>query len=177
MKKKIISVLFYVIAIFYIFLMLDLFIRFRFIFVTNRLMVRSYNLIPFYTVREYLFDNLELSKSTIIQNLVGNIALFIPYGMYIQVLRHNKRFGSNLLIVLLTSAAIEIIQFVFAVGACDIDDIILNFAGGLIGVLGFKILHGVFKDYEKARTTFTVLSAAVGLPIMIFWIITFIYNW
>lgn len=37
------------------------------------------------------------------------------------------------------SLFIEVVQYVFALGATDVDDIILNLIGGFIGLIIFKI--------------------------------------
>ena len=45
------------------------------------------------------------------------------------------RFWTVLGAIASTSIAIEVLQYVFKRGASDIDDLILNTAGGLIGIL------------------------------------------
>lgn len=42
------------------------------------------------------------------------------------------------LVLLFTSVFIEILQYEFNLGVFDINDIALNFIGGLIGLLAFK---------------------------------------
>ena len=40
----------------------------------------------------------------------------------------------------------EIIQGVFAIGASDIDDVILNCVGGIMGILTFRLLSVILRD-------------------------------
>ena len=58
------------------------------------------------------------------------------------------------MIVALISLCVEIIQIVFAIGTADIDDIILNTIGGLLGILIFRIIYLIFKDKSKVAITF-----------------------
>jgi len=162
--KKIILVLFYVMIIVYAVLMLDLLFRPELLFDGNRLMNRSYNLIPFRTTMEYASPG--VSRSAVVINLLGNIAVFIPYGLYLQTLRKTKRVGTGLLIVLGTSVLIELIQFALGVGVCDIDDVILNGVGGLLGILLYQILLKFTRDKDRVRTIVTVLSLLFALPIL-----------
>jgi glycopeptide antibiotics resistance protein len=134
---KIINLFFYVIAAFYIFLMIDLLFRFNVMFDAHRIVSRSFNLIPFKTIWDYANGNNHVSKSFIADNILGNMVVFIPYGLYLQVIQKRKAFAKSLLIVIITSIAIEMIQFVFGLGASDIDDVILNCCGGIIIYLYF----------------------------------------
>ena len=66
----------------------------------------------------------------------GNIVWFIPFGFFL------RRFGCSLPRTLLLgfafSLAIEALQFVFATGFSEPDDLILNTAGALLGALAGK---------------------------------------
>ena len=65
------------------------------------------------------------------------------------------------------SLFIEIIQGVLGIGASDIDDIILNCLGGLVGVLGYKFLLFILRDEKKVRVAIIILSA-IGLPVLLY---------
>jgi glycopeptide antibiotics resistance protein len=110
-------------------------------------------------------------------NVFGNIVTFIPLGIYFTLFRKDKRLSANMLFVFLTSLSIEVIQFVFGLGASDIDDIILNCLGGLIGFLIYRVLALLLKSDEKVRTAVTLFSAIVGLPIFFITIMLFIINY
>lgn len=165
MGRKTISVLFYLMLVVYAVLMLNLLFRPELILDGNRWILRSYNLIPFRTIMEYSSPG--VSRSVVVINLLGNIAVFIPYGLYLQVLRKRKRTGTGFLIVLGTSVLIEIIQFSLGVGVCDIDDVILNGIGGLLGILLYQALLKFTGDQERVKTIVTVLSLLFGLPILL----------
>lgn len=73
-------------------------------------------------------------------NTFGNIALFMPMGFYLyQILRKHRRSHFTIVEVTLYSAVIsmviEVLQWVFALGYTDVDDLLLNTIGGLLGGL------------------------------------------
>jgi glycopeptide antibiotics resistance protein len=130
--------------------------------------LRSINLIPFYSIAEYISGSTANLKRFAFSNLVGNIAIFIPLGIYLPLLKKDKRVITNLLFIFIVSLFVEIIQGLLGIGASDIDDIILNCLGGLIGILGYKFLLLLLRDEKKVRTAITILSAIVGLPVLLY---------
>ncbi|MGW8441464.1 VanZ family protein [Paenibacillus sp. S33] len=81
--------------------------------------------------------------------------------------KNDKRAITNLLFIFIVSLFIEIIQGLFGIGASDIDDIILNCVGGLVGILGYKFLLFILRAEKKVRTVITILSA-IGLPFLLY---------
>lgn len=71
--------------------------------------------------------------------LLGNIAAFVPLGAYL-ALRTNIKLWAATLAGTAVSLAIELTQFTFAMGVCEIDDIILNTAGTFIGAASAFLL-------------------------------------
>jgi glycopeptide antibiotics resistance protein len=65
------------------------------------------------------------------------------------------------------SLSIEIIQGILGIGASDIDDIILNCLGGLVGILVYKFLLVILPDEKKVRFVITTLSAT-GFPVLLY---------
>lgn len=74
-------------------------------------------------------------------NLVGNIALFMPFGIFLLLMSRNKRisFISVFILSLGLSLSLECAQVIFLIGTFDVDDLILNVSGGLLGYVVFKI--------------------------------------
>ncbi|GEP67172.1 hypothetical protein CBE01nite_49400 [Clostridium beijerinckii] len=130
---------------------------------------RSINLIPFYSIKEYLFSSSASIKKFAFGNVGGNIAIFIPLGAYLLLFKNNKRVITNLLFVFIVSLFVEIIQGIFGIGASDIDDIILNCLGGLIGILGYKFFLFILPDEKKVHTAIAILSA-IALPRILFYL-------
>ncbi|GFZ30006.1 membrane protein, VanZ family [Clostridium zeae] len=128
---------------------------------------RSINLIPFYSIKEYIFSNSATIKRFAFSNVVGNIVIFMPLGTYLLLFKKNKKVINNLFFIFIVSLFIEIIQGILGIGASDIDDIILNCLGGLVGILGYKFLLFILRDKKKVRVAITILSA-IGLPVLLF---------
>ncbi len=86
------------------------------------------NLIPFVNLLDY--D----SKRDLLLNLIGNTTMFIPTGIMTPLIyKKRNSFGKTVLTGFLISLTIEIIQLPFAVRASDVDDLILNTLGCMIG--------------------------------------------
>ena len=64
-------------------------------------------------------------------NLVGNIAMFIPFGLF----WGRKRLGNFVIWAIVFTAVIEVIQLFTLKGSFDIDDILLNVFGAIIGYI------------------------------------------
>lgn len=110
---------------------------------------QSVNLIPFHTIGAYMFSDDIILKSFALSNVLGNIVIFVPLGIYATLLNKKKSIIVNTSVVALLSAGVEVLQFVFKVGASDIDDVILNTIGGLVGIILFQVIHVIFKSKTK----------------------------
>ena len=76
-------------------------------------------------------------------NVVGNVCVFVPFGTFVPALfaKYQKLF-SVLLLTLELSFVVEVIQLVTKIGSFDVDDLLLNTIGGIVGYFLFKILAG-----------------------------------
>lgn len=125
---------------------------------------RSINLIPFASIAEYVSSRSSGTARVAFANVVGNILFFIPLGVYVSWLRHRAAAWLTMLTVASVSVAVEIIQGVFAIGASDIDDVILNCVGGIMGILTFRLLSVILRNQYLVRTAMAVLSL-LALPV------------
>lgn len=174
------SILLYTIFVFYLIIFLSIII-FKYVSPSelinaDRAIFRSVNLIPLHTIKGYLLGTFEVSRSTSLKNVFGNIILFIPLGIYLQLFTKHKKILANLLGVFVISLSFEVVQYIFAIGASDIDDILLNCMGGLIGILLYKLMITLIKDDNKVRTTITIFSSIIGIPLFGLMILLFISN-
>lgn len=92
----------------------------------------SNNFIPFKEIMRY-----DLSSGLFFKNVIGNVLLFVPFGYFVSDIINNKKLILSMFITLVTSVSIEVIQMNIG-RSFDIDDIILNFVGGIIG-------YGIYK--------------------------------
>lgn len=116
----------------------------------------TYNLVPITSIDDFFYDMMEngivnweflASRPTDFRdiamntfnhsfvNLVGNILLFMPLGFLYSLSRKRKvAFLEIFLLSLGTTVLIETLQYLFLTSRrADVDDIILNLVGGLIG--------------------------------------------
>lgn len=90
-------------------------------------------LIPFKTIIEYASQVHSLTD-WFIKNLACNVIMFIPYGLFMPyILKTKKRFMMVCIFATLFSGLIEMVQYALAIGKFDIDDIILNLFGAIVG--------------------------------------------
>lgn len=100
-----------------------------------------YNLVPFREIKRFLVYRRNLGAMAVMLNLVGNIVALVPYGLFWPIMSPRNR--SLWRIALLTfdfSFVVEIIQLVSKVGSFDVDDLMLNTLGGILGYLLFMML-------------------------------------
>lgn len=104
----------------------------------------SVNLIPFHTLDSYKSAYLagNMSSSTYYLNIYGNAILFCPMGvLFPNIFRKKLSFFPSIFIILGIIVAFELLQLVFGVGRADIDDVILNLLGAVIGrILIYKMI-------------------------------------
>jgi glycopeptide antibiotics resistance protein len=95
------------------------------------------NFIPFKTILSYLHGNKGLLIAGI--NLVGNIALLVPIGFLAPFTWPGITWKGAVMLAVLSGLIVELLQVVLRVGIFDIDDVILNGIGVLIGYLVFLL--------------------------------------
>lgn len=108
------------------------------------------NFIPFKTIKMYIKYADRLNS---FENLAGNILAFVPFGVLFPMIRRKKSglldvFANALVLVL----GIEIFQLFSAFGAFDVDDIILNCFGAVLGYIVYVKCRGLFPVLHKKLT-------------------------
>ncbi|MBN9139290.1 MAG: VanZ family protein [Micrococcales bacterium] len=106
------------------------------------------------------------------REVAGNIAVFVPFGLYLGMLAQNWSWLRVVGTVAFASAAMELTQFVLAVGSTDTSDVIANATGGLLGFLIALIVRrspraSAFATGLLAAGT-VVMLAAVALVVTTF---------
>jgi glycopeptide antibiotics resistance protein len=109
--------------------------------------------VPLKTIFNYLDDVPTLGIA--LRNLGGNIMIFVPLGFFIPLLHRTSKWKTVLVVALVVSLTFEIIQGVFKVGIFDVDDILLNALGTMIGYWVFVCIKSVVlkrqTSFEKYR--------------------------
>ncbi|WP_257215905.1 VanZ family protein [Fredinandcohnia onubensis] len=110
-----------------------------------------YNLTPFSTIKNYFtyYDHFPIHIWII--NIAGNIGVFIPFGIVLPILFPKL---SNFLLFIFAFVigitSLEVLQLFSMLGSFDIDDIILNTVGAVIGYILLQIMR-VRKRRRKKR--------------------------
>jgi len=122
----------------------------------------SVNFVPFKTIMLYLESDLGRIAAV---NLLGNLALLVPLGVFGPIIWERlDRWWKVLFAGVGVSVVIEAAQYVRQIvnvdgmgRSVDIDDVILNAAGALVGYIVFVLLRGVSRRL-RARKTQSVLT-------------------
>lgn len=107
-----------------------------------------YNLVLFQEIRRFLRHRDILGLPAVLINIVGNVVVFIPYGLGLPLLF--ERLQSFFRVVILsfgTSLLAETMQLILRVGCFDVDDLLLNTVGGCIGYFVYLL----FRRYWRGK--------------------------
>ncbi|WDM23741.1 VanZ family protein [Paenibacillus polymyxa] len=102
----------------------------------------SYNIVPFDTIRQYWRAMESFPFRVWGVNLLGNIGVFIPFGILVPIIWVSMRsIVSLLLTIVIALVILEVSQMLLGAGTMDIDDIILNVLGVLCGRVAYVLLR------------------------------------
>lgn len=100
------------------------------------------------------------------RNIIGNIIMFIPFGFFTSYyLKLNKK-RTIFYLTFIVSIVIELIQLKIG-RAFDVDDIILNMVGSMLGYLLYRAMDKVFGDLsDTIKGTFIVIGILTTMVIL-----------
>ncbi|URJ46018.1 VanZ family protein [Paenibacillus polymyxa] len=102
----------------------------------------SYNIVPFDTIRQYWRAIESFPFRVWGVNLLGNIGVFIPFGILVPIIWVSmRRIGSLLLTIVIALVILEVSQMLLGAGTMDVDDIILNVLGVLCGRVAYVFVR------------------------------------
>ncbi len=101
--------------------------------------IRGYNLVPFTEIFRY-----EIGSNQFYLNVIGNIVIFIPFGYLISTYIKPKKILPILIVSVISSATVEFVQLCIG-RSFDVDDIILNSLGAILGFLLYIALNAIKK--------------------------------
>lgn len=116
--------------------------------------IRVINLIP-------LQGSFDGSGVFVFSEIRDNILIFIPFGIYLCLLKNEWRFVRKAFAVIVLSLTFEVLQFVFALGRTDVTDILSNSLGGIIGIAVYATLVKIFKSRTNKIVTAVGLIATI----------------
>ena len=110
----------------------------------------QYNLIPFQEIIRFIKYHAYLDFSIVVINLLGNVVAFMPFGALIRwVIDRKTKWFQATGYTFLFSLCVELLQLVAKVGVFDVDDLILNTLGGLIGFWIYYLLLLINRRSEQ----------------------------
>jgi glycopeptide antibiotics resistance protein len=112
---------------------------------------RSNNFVPFKTIFFYLYIA-DVNLNIRIENLAGNVVGFIPFGFILPLLMKKfQRLSAVILASFCLSLTFEMLQLLFEFGSFDVDDLILNTLGGMLGYIPAKLLLHIINLRKKTN--------------------------
>lgn len=133
---------------------------------TDTSTMHGMNLKPFAEISRYQFGSRLFNI-----NVFGNILIFIPFGAFIASYINTKKVYPVFIVALLTSTVVEFVQLKIG-RSFDIDDILLNVIGSIIGYfvfLGLKALKRKLPKCFKNDIIYNIFSIAIFF-ILIYWL-------
>lgn len=98
------------------------------------------------------------------REILYNGLVFIPFGLLLSVNLKKVGFLPKLAYILVFSLTAELIQYIFAIGATDITDIITNTVGGFLGLQ----IYGLCNQYIDGKKLDRVIISVGTLLLVLF---------
>lgn len=106
-------------------------------------------------------------------NVFGNILIFVPFGLFISEYLSAKKVYLVFIVSMLTSASVELVQL--RIGrSFDIDDILLNVIGSILGYMLYKLLKHIktkLPGFLKSDLFYNIISIILFAGI-VYWLAT-----
>ena len=118
---------------------------------TGEMSEYHYNLVLLQEIKRFWNYREQLGIFSVMANLAGNILIFIPIGFFLPMASVRRIFSVIVFESFFISFVIEITQLLTKVGCFDVDDLLLNTLGGVIGFIIFMISNMIRRSYGKKR--------------------------
>lgn len=117
-----------------------------------------FSLVPFASIVQLAT---ETSAAVAVRNLLGNVVLFVPFGILLPLLfRRLHRPQAALWRFAALSLTIELAQLVTRARSVDVDDVILNTVGAMLGWSAWRVGQVLAARWPAARTLLDRLAVA-----------------
>lgn len=121
------------------------------------------NMVPFREITRY-----QIGSKLFLYNVIGNIALFIPFGYFISDKLKAQKTSQIIYISAIISLTAELIQYKIG-RAFDIDDVLLNVTGAIIGFMLYISIQAIKRHLPKTlqNNLFYNVLAIIVLAIIV----------
>lgn len=141
---KILFVL-YIIFVFYFLLISEVYGR------SSEMQEYRYNLVLFKEIKRFWNYREQLGTFATVTNLLGNVLVFLPFGFFMPMASKYRSFLNTSFYSLALSLIVEMSQLFMKVGCFDVDDLLLNTIGGMMGYIAFSICNIARRNYAKKK--------------------------
>jgi len=116
-----------------------------------------YNITPFLEIKRFWRVLLEGDWLPFLINVCGNVILFMPFGYMFGVFIEGREtspvlgYIDTFVAAFLFCLIVETCQLMTKVGVFDVDDLLLNVSGAILGYAAFRISKRMKKDKGKRK--------------------------
>lgn len=135
----------YILFIFYFLLLSDWYGR------SGEMREYHYNLVLFKEIKRFWTYRAQLGMRAVVHNLLGNMAVFVPFGFFMPMASKYRSFLTTAFYGFGISFCVEVFQLITKVGSFDVDDLLLNTIGGILGYILFVICNTVRRRHAKRK--------------------------
>ena len=125
----------------------------------------SANWVPFKTILFYLMGSRGLLIGGI--NILGNIVLLIPLGFLLPLVYRTLTNNKALIIFSAFCLMIEGVQAYLKIGIFDIDDVILNLLGCMIGYWTYRYLPAAWRYLKQNKFLLSVVVLVISIVLFL----------
>lgn len=102
----------------------------------------QYNLIPLREISRYFRHFHTIGPLLFLINIGGNVAAFLPFGFFLPIIsRRSRKWYNTCMLGFGFSLMLETLQLIFMVGSFDVDDMILNTLGAVLGYVIYRVVQ------------------------------------
>ncbi|XCP86308.1 VanZ family protein [Roseburia hominis] len=109
-----------------------------------------YNLVLFAEIRRF-WTYRDMLGWVSFANLFGNVLIFMPFGFFMPMASKYRSFFLTTVYSFALSMLVEVFQLVSKVGSFDVDDLLLNTIGGIVGYVSFVICNAIRRWHDENR--------------------------
>lgn len=124
----------------------------------------SNNFIPFREILRY-----DITSRLFFKNVLGNMILFLPFGFFMSFYLKVEKLTLPFILTFIASISIEIVQMMIG-RVFDVDDILLNLFGGIIGFFIYNCLRIIGEKLPsifKSEWFLNILSVILLISLII----------
>ena len=122
--------------------------------------IDAINMVPFHSIRE----NLSYGHSPVSWDMLYNMVMFVPFGIVYCYYQKNFCIYKAIGLSFLTTFLIEASQFVFKTGVVDIDDLMINTMGSLVGIFLYTVFRKILQWKQVGEIHEVIDTVATILP-------------